>query len=101
MKWLRASLFVVLACAWLISLGGIWLTSKQADRFALELEAAWQTLADVARQVGCQAALAGADRLAEAIQDVASCAAQRALGARPTNHTESTFEPHAEARMSP
>ena len=99
MRRLGPLLVVVLICAFLVRLGGLWWSDERANSFALELEAAWQALGDVARQVGCQAALSGADRLADAIQDVASCAAQRALGRPQTYHNEPTFEPHASGRL--
>ena len=97
MKRVRTILLLALCALSLVTTGALWRTHWLAQDYAAELEAAWRIVRDLATQVGCQAALAGADRLADAIQDVASCAAQRALIVPRIHHLEPTLEPHVEA----
>ena len=97
MKRVRTILLLALCALSLVTTGALWRAHGLAQEYAAELEAAWQIVGDVARQVGCQGALAGADKLADAIQDVASCAAQRAVIVPRIHHLEPTLEPHVEA----
>ena len=97
MKRVRTILLLASFALSLVTTGALWRTHWLAQDYAAELEAAWRIVRDLATQVGCQAALAGADRLDDAIQDVASCAIQRVERIPRIHHLEPTLEPHVEA----